>query len=46
MSNIGNGNFSIDSLVTALREAVADVTVNVAANVKVIATLKVVVTFT
>jgi hypothetical protein len=40
VTNIGNGNFSIDNLVTALREAVADVTVNVAANVKVILTLR------
>jgi len=46
VTNIGNRNFIMDSLVTALWEAVADVTVNVAPNVKVIVTLKVVVTFT
>jgi hypothetical protein len=47
VTNIKNSDFSIGSLVTALRKTVADVTVNVAANVKVIVTLQVVVvTFT
>ena len=39
MTNIGISDFSIESLLTAIRETVADILVNIAANVKVIVTL-------
>lgn len=46
MTNIGNCDFSIDILLTSIRETVADVLVYIADNVKIIVKLKVEVTFT